>query len=144
MARKKRPDAQPDLFGQQPTPRPPRRGTFAHALARADARPTPLEAEGLPPGLQRLARLCKTLAEDAGGEPFTLGTGRAGEVVGGDGLAGSAALHALQDAGLIALVERGRPGQGCSRWEWVADRRSPVRPFLRLFSPEAAGSAAWN
>jgi hypothetical protein len=101
------------------TPKTPRRGTFAHYLAAADASNTPLTANELKPYLQRLAKLCKVLADDARNLPFTLGTARAGEVVGGDSVAGSAGLRALVKAGLIAREIKGSPGR-CSTWRWMA------------------------
>src|SRR5258708_3630418 len=79
-----------------------RKGTFAWALAQADASQTPAAALGLPAPLRRLARLCRTLAEAAGSEPFVLGTSRAAEVVGAGSnyVLGGLAMATLTRAGL--------------------------------------------
>jgi hypothetical protein len=121
---------QPELFPvqppqpakRQPPPKKPQQGTLQHALARADQAETPVAALRLGPHLERLARLCKTLADDAAGDDFELGVIAAGAVVGGDSYAGSYAMQALEAAGLVVLVRRGSPGHGCSVWRWCGDR----------------------
>jgi hypothetical protein len=142
MRRKKCADQrQQGFFTNVPPPKPqkpPRRRTFAYFLAKADAAPTPPSALGLPPELQRLARLCRVLADDAKGD-FQLGVTAAGAVVGGeDSTAGTYALRALQAAGLVVLVRRGSPGKGVSVWRWCGDRPAG----LRFWNDQAALVAA--
>jgi hypothetical protein len=110
-------------------PKPPRKNSFAWLLAKADASETPVAALGLSASLQRLAKLCKVLADDAGDQPFTLGTSRAAEVggAGSNYVLRGMAMATLTNAGLVARMTRGSPQSGCSTWRWIAVEPSQTR-----------------
>jgi hypothetical protein len=131
-------------FDTAPSPR-----RWEDVLDEVEAVQTPTAARHLGEELQRLARLCLVLANDAGGEPFTLGTQLAAEVMGSPDYAdGGAGLRVLVAAGLIVLVKRGTPGKGCSTWRRCApDNVAPgyaLSPWAQEDHRAAAAVAAWS
>jgi hypothetical protein len=142
MAKKSKPtDGLFPGFGQAPEPR-----RWEDVLADADQVATPAAARKLDPDLQRLARLCLVLAQDAGDQPFTLGTQRAAEIMGSPDFAdGGAGLRVLVAVGLICLVRKGAPGKGCSTWNWCAPEEAPPEDALPPWARgnRQAAEAAW-